>query len=135
MVKISSLGARKEKLLARKKTKPQESNVTLTKGSLRGRQEYVVNKDKLNKKYNDLKIKPLCINQNTYMIRNIDLEKIYEYLETQSQDITAVTSKSTAPEEIKDPQNDLQHGAKREDKKEQPTGVKKEDQSGNPVDH
>ena len=36
MVKISSLGARKEKLLARKNTKPQESNVTLTKGSLMG---------------------------------------------------------------------------------------------------
>ena len=112
-VKISSWSARKEKLLARKKTKPQESKDTLTNGSLRGHQEYVVHKDELNKKYTDLKSKLLCSNQNINMISNIYLEEIDKYLETQSQNTTAAASKATVPEGTKDPQNDTQDGAKK----------------------
>ena len=71
-----------------------------------------MNKDELNKKYTDLKIKPLCSNQNTNMISNINLKEIDEYLETQTQE-----------------------GAKKEDKNELQKGAKKEDQYGNHVHH
>ena len=66
--KISPWSARKEKLLAKKMIKPQESKITLTNGPLRGCQEYVVNKDEISKKYTDLKIKPLHSKKDSNLI-------------------------------------------------------------------
>ena len=77
---------RKEKLIAKKMIKPQESKKTLTNGPLRGCQEYVVNKDELSKKYTDLKIKPLNSKEDSDLITNEDLEEIDDYLVTKAED-------------------------------------------------
>ena len=79
--KISPWRARKDKLLAKKMIKPQESKITLTNGPFRACQEYVVNKDELSKKYTDLKIKPLGSKTDSNLISNTDLEEIDEYFD------------------------------------------------------